>query len=149
MPGGDSELLGTARAGENSRLFFTDTEPPAGATSYRLRELGPFGTEQWHGPFSLSSLPAGLTVSAPAPNPFREVIHFASTIPAAGHFSLQIHDVQGRLVRRLADASTPTGVFEYSWDGRDDAGRPVSAGVYWIQARTQDQRVSRKAILLR
>jgi hypothetical protein len=61
------------------------------------------------------------------PNPMREDLTVNYTVsPGARVVSLHIYDVlrQRVLSRRLADV---TGTL--TWDGRDDAGRPVGSGV--------------------
>jgi predicted GH43/DUF377 family glycosyl hydrolase len=68
------------------------------------------------------------------PNPFnpRTVIpyHLLESAPV----SLQVFDVAGRLVRRLLDDdAVGAGTHAVPWDGRDDTGRPVSAGVYFYR----------------
>jgi flagellar hook assembly protein FlgD len=40
-----------------------------------------------------------------------------------------LHDALGRPVRRLAGKSRGGSVV-FSWDGRDESGRPVESGLY-------------------
>ncbi len=46
---------------------------------------------------------------------------------------VSIFGASGRLVRRLASGSFPTGVRSVTWDGRDDRGVAASAGVYFVR----------------
>ena len=46
---------------------------------------------------------------------------------------VRIHDASGRLVRALDDPSRSRGGRALFWDGRDDAGRPVAAGLYFAR----------------
>jgi hypothetical protein len=74
------------------------------------------------------------TVLRAWPNPLRGGtlrIELTGTEPASG--PLRIFDVHGRLVRELGPAA-PDGTV--SWSGRDGAGRPVPAGVYFLGGRT-------------
>jgi hypothetical protein len=41
---------------------------------------------------------------------------------------VRVVDLTGRVVRTLAGPSPLT------WDGRDDSGRALGAGVYWVRA---------------
>jgi hypothetical protein len=77
-----------------------------------------------------------VAASAPivAPNPFRTTTRISYQIPVGQRFEATVHDVQGRIVRRLLSNAAPGGPTE--WDGRDDAGRPVPAGVYFVQVTT-------------
>ena len=73
------------------------------------------------------------------PNPFRGHVSFRFTVTQAGSASLQIYDVAGR-IRRTFDASgTPAAARTITWDGRDDAGRNLPAGIYF--ARIGDSRL--------
>ncbi len=67
-----------------------------------------------------------------APNPFRAAaqIRYWSE---GGATALRVVDVTGRTVRRLVEQPMPQGHFTIPWDGRDDAGRAVSAGVYLLR----------------
>ena len=65
------------------------------------------------------------------PNPVRNRTAIAYQLPADSRVSLKVYDICGRLVRTLADGTEQAGHHEASWDGRDEAGRPVSSGVYF------------------
>ena len=47
-----------------------------------------------------------------------------------GPAQLSIFDLQGRKVRSVVDGSFTSGTHKASWDGRDDSGNALSAGVY-------------------
>jgi hypothetical protein len=69
-------------------------------------------------------------VAAPSlgPGPFRV------TSPApTGSCVLRVFREDGRLVRTL-NASSHAGSLDWTWDGRNSAGRPVAAGVYFCSA---------------
>lgn len=67
-------------------------------------------------------------------------IAWQSTAPNAG--VLRIVDGQGRTVRRLP--APPT-----SWDGRDDRGVPVPAGLYYGQLQIGDHGAARALLIMR
>ncbi len=77
------------------------------------------------------------------PNPFREKIEIRYTIGENGVVGIQypvagikIYDVSGRLVKCLMlDAQRLTPVV---WDGTDDSGRMLSAGVYLLKTAGMD-----------
>ena len=47
--------------------------------------------------------------------------------------SVRVHDLFGRTVRGLWSGTLARGVMETAtWDGRDDHGNRVRAGLYWI-----------------
>jgi hypothetical protein len=66
------------------------------------------------------------------PNPARGIQRIVTSGVAPGDASLDIMDIAGRRLRRVR--SVPPGGFD--WDGRDDAGRAVRAGVYLVRMTT-------------
>ena len=59
---------------------------------------------------------------------------------------LAVYDTMGRHVRTLFDGAA-SGVQSVQWDGRDEAGTPVSAGVYFARV-TADGFCDTKAMTL-
>ena len=47
--------------------------------------------------------------------------------------SLDVFDVAGRRVAKLAQRSFEPGRYRLQWDGRDDAGRTLRSGVYFLR----------------
>ncbi|MFH1502191.1 MAG: M14 family zinc carboxypeptidase, partial [Candidatus Eisenbacteria bacterium] len=72
------------------------------------------------------------------PNPFNPRTSVRYEVPSAGHVSLRVYDVAGRLVKTLVDTELESGGrHEVEWDGRDESGAPVAAGVYFARALAQ------------
>lgn len=68
---------------------------------------------------------------APHPNPTRRGMTWLRwSVPASGRARLSVHDLAGRRIRTLFDGSTVAGPSQARWDGRDQGGREVPAGVY-------------------
>ena len=82
------------------------------------------------------------------PNPFRQstIINFQLSKP--GLVSLKVYNVAGQLVKTVVDAQKSAGNYSATWDGRDQAGRSVAAGVYLYQLRAGDRALTRKMVLL-
>jgi hypothetical protein len=77
---------------------------------------------------------AGRAVLLPAwPNPFHDASTIALQMAAPSDANLDIYDVRGRLVRRLALPGLTEGRHTATWDGRTAAGTPAAAGVYFIR----------------
>jgi hypothetical protein len=90
-----------------------------------------------------------LRLDFPAPNPARASSRIDLHLPAGtGAVRLGVYDAAGRSVRRLLDAEdSPPGTLPVVWDLRDDAGRPASAGVYFLRLSTEGQTVSRSLVI--
>jgi len=67
------------------------------------------------------------------PNPFCSRAAIRLSIAEPGRVRLRIVDVQGRVVRELADRDMSSGSCDLTWDGRDDGGRDAGAGVFFVQ----------------
>ena len=57
--------------------------------------------------------------------------------------------MEGELVRTLMDRSALKGHTTLTWDGRDDQGRPVAAGAYFVIATEGGTTATKKVILQR
>jgi hypothetical protein len=53
----------------------------------------------------------------------------------ADRVEVDVYDVSGRRVTRLADRQFPAGQHEIVWDGLDSGGRQVARGVYFTQVK--------------
>src|SRR5205085_5899947 len=78
---------------------------------------------------------AGLALSA-GPNPFTQETRVTFTLPSAGLSSLTVLDLQGRRVRALRSGILPAGRQSVAWDGRDEVGRRVPSGLYFVRLET-------------
>lgn len=85
---------------------------------------------------------------APAPNPFTERVAIAFTAPHRGRAAINIYDVTGRLVSSALDKTVEPGEHSVVWSGRDDRGRGVSAGIYFVRASFEGETQTRKVILI-
>ncbi|MEZ5066481.1 MAG: agmatine deiminase family protein [bacterium] len=81
------------------------------------------------------------------PNPFTDESRFSFELKYADRVDLAVYDVGGRLVRRLVNEERPAGRSEIVWDGRDDAGVRLPAGVYYYRLRAAGIAYSRPVVL--
>ncbi len=92
---------------------------------------------------------AALTLSS-LPNPARHgaTLHYALAEPA--QVRVAIYDIAGRLRRSLVESSPQgRGPQACVWDGRDDAGAALGAGVYLARLEAGERVVTAKLVLLR
>jgi hypothetical protein len=140
-------------------LNFADTAGTVGLTAWYWLELIAldrgvlrFGPQAGS---PLPPLPSHTNFGALAPNPFREasVLRFTIGMDYAGDstipVSLTLFDVQGALIRRLLDSPLPAGEYEIPWNGRNDRGLHVPAGVYYARLVAGNYRYTRVLLCLR
>ncbi len=65
------------------------------------------------------------------PSPFHDAAEISFDLPTAGPVRLTVVDITGRSVRSLVDAQIPAGSHRVRWDGTDETGRALPAGVYF------------------
>ncbi len=82
------------------------------------------------------------------PNPFNSRATIRLSLAHAGHLDLGIFDVTGRRVRTLVDGEREGGEHSVVWDGTDNQGRRLGAGIYWVQMKTDDGYRSGKKLLI-
>lgn len=74
-------------------------------------------------------------------------IGFALTRASA--VQVDVYDLKGRLVRRLLDGRGPAGARSLSWDRRDESGREVASGVYFVRVRADDEVRGTRVVIMR
>jgi hypothetical protein len=104
-----------------------------------------------------SLLPKAFSLAQNSPNPFNPSTTIAYAIPArvdgeriaAARVELRIFDVRGRTVRTLVSAAQEPGRYTVVWNGRDDNGIGVGAGVYFYRLQTPEFTQARKMLLVK
>lgn len=76
---------------------------------------------------------SSLELTSCYPNPARGGVTIRYTLPDDGLIRLAIFGPGGSLVRSLFDGHSPMGPGSALWDGRDDGGVAVAAGVYFCR----------------
>ncbi|MCC6649689.1 MAG: Ig-like domain-containing protein [Candidatus Eisenbacteria bacterium] len=88
-----------------------------------------------------------------APNPARAGCRIPFVIPAGApggsRVQLAIHGVDGRRVRTLAQGDFAAGRQSVQWDGLDDHGHGVDAGLYFVRLTHGGRTLSRKLAVVR
>jgi len=84
--------------------------------------------------------------AAAAPSPFRAETTIRLARPARGGSSAQVYDLLGRRIRALPMAGVSG---EWVWNGKDDVGREVPPGVYFIRVREGGSDATIRSVRLR
>ncbi|MCC7142766.1 MAG: hypothetical protein IT349_11760, partial [Candidatus Eisenbacteria bacterium] len=80
-------------------------------------------------------------------NPSVAPTRLAYQVPDAMSVRIDIVDVSGRRVRTIEDRAVPAGSHVVEWDGRDERGARVPAGVYFAMARMGTMQATRKLVI--
>jgi hypothetical protein len=115
---------------------------------------GPMRAVTLHGQESLSTdgsdmVPSLYSLSQNYPNPFNPTTTFDFTLEAAGPTNIAVYNLAGHKVRTLVDVSLAPGTHSVTWDGRDDAGIQMSAGVYFYRMTAGTISLTKKMMLMK
>jgi hypothetical protein len=84
-----------------------------------------------------------------APNPFNRTTLVCWSLERDADANLQVFDASGRVVRSLFSGRIAAGTYTSVWNGKDDAGRELARGIYFVQLKTPSEMVKTKTILAR
>ncbi len=83
------------------------------------------------------------------PNPFTNETEVRLSVPDDRPVNVGIYNVAGQRVRLLTPEITEAGRAVLSWDGTDDHGRRLPAGIYFLRVETHRVASSHKIIMLK
>jgi len=84
------------------------------------------------------------------PNPFNPNTRIQFTLGREKLVSLNIFDIQGRLVKSLLSSSYyPPGYHNIIWDGKNNMGTQVPSGMYLYKLISENNTIIRKMVLMK
>ena len=98
---------------------------------------------------SLCLIPKQFSLGNNYPNPFNPSTTIPFTISKPGLAVIDIYDLNGRHVNRIASEYLGTGHYTRIWDGKNSKGIPVSSGVYYYGLQTKTFNSYKKMILIK
>ena len=78
-------------------------------------------------------LPDAFLLKQNYPNPFRTSTTIEYALSEPGRISINVFDVLGRQVTTLVDRIQPAGFHQIVWDGNDQQGNSLPAGVFILK----------------
>ena len=93
--------------------------------------------------------PLAFELGGAVPNPFNPATTLRFRLPAPGHTTLKLYDVQGRLVKTLVDEHRAAGEHQVRWQGRDETGRRVASGIYCARLVSNGKISVRRLVLVK
>ncbi|MGH7495561.1 MAG: DUF1565 domain-containing protein [bacterium] len=99
-----------------------------------------------------STLPTAFKLEQSYPNPFRRRVEASKIVfhvPRLSQVSLTIYDVLGRSIRHLVNGQKAPGVHEVAWEGRDENGRLLPNGIYWLKMQSENFQATRQITLMK
>jgi hypothetical protein len=90
-----------------------------------------------------------LALSQNVPNPFNPKTDIRFQLGHAGAVKLEVFDVQGRLIKTLADGSMSAGDHLVTWDGTDRSGLKAPSGLYFYKLAANGKSETKKMVMLK
>lgn len=167
---GDAQIVATASspqlttASQDWQAFEISLAVPPGAASWEVvmsgtREYGTYINVFWDALVLTSTaatavgeeggLPDVFGLHHARPNPFNLTTTIKYALPSICNVQMAVFGVDGRRVRQLVMGTVPAGTHQVTWDGRDDRGQQVAAGVYFYRLTAGDRTLTKKMVLIR
>lgn len=83
------------------------------------------------------------------PNPFQASTVIEYQLPKEGRVELDIYNLNGQLVRSLANETQKAGSHKVSWDGRNAKGQMIKNGLYLYRLKSEGQSAVKKLLIVR
>jgi len=93
--------------------------------------------------------PTMFTLSGNYPNPFNPTTTISYSIPTDGNVELIVYNIRGQKVKKLVKGTQPAGVYNVTWNGKDENNRSASSGVYFYKLRSSGKTAVKKMLLLK
>ncbi len=164
FPPGSTAHEGPMAAGFKEDLditFITNETPGTGTVKVLITNLDT-PSEKTELTYTATTGSTGVTIAPAAsslflsqnyPNPFSLGKSSMTTVTyrmaEAGNATMKVYNLLGKEVRTLVNEMRPIGKSSVNWDGRDNAGRQVPAGIYVYKLTTNTQTISRRMMITR
>ena len=83
------------------------------------------------------------------PNPFNPKTTISYGLPRRSNVTIKIYDILGQTVKTLLDETKDAGYYKVIWDGKNDSGLNISAGLYLTVMSSPGYRKVEKMMLVK
>jgi hypothetical protein len=90
-----------------------------------------------------------IAMGLPHPQPFAAETRVEFSLLESSDVAVDVFNVRGELIRRLASGTYAPGTHQVVWDGRSTGGTRASAGIYFLRCACRSGMQARPVILLR
>lgn len=94
-------------------------------------------------------IPNNFQIGQNFPNPFNPSTTIHYNLPEESDVSIAIYALQGKKVEQILSSTQPAGAHSIQWNGTDQQGKQVSAGIYFFQLKAGDFVQTKKMLLIK
>ena len=106
-------------------------------------------TLEWVGIADGDEIPTVYKVHQNHPNPFNPVTTLRYELPQDAMVNITIYDMMGRVVKNLVNSQQNAGYKSIQWNATNNAGQPISAGLYLYTIQAGEFVQTKKMVLLK
>lgn len=96
-----------------------------------------------------SQLPSQYSLEQNYPNPFNPQTTIEYQLPTTTTVKMTVFDASGRRIKTIVSDRLSSGVHHTTWDGTNDQGKSMSAGIYFYRLQTADYSITKKMMLIK
>jgi outer membrane protein assembly factor BamB len=97
---------------------------------------------------AFNKFPYGFELLQNYPNPFNPETRIKYAVSKHARVILRIINLRGQQVRTLVNEEKPIGIYEVTWDGKNDSGQRVASGIYLYRLESSHFIQIRKMVVL-
>jgi hypothetical protein len=90
-----------------------------------------------------------ISIGKPYPEPFSARTHFSICLPHSTTVDITVFDVSGRMVKTIYSGKLAQGRHAFTWNGKNNIGKPVASSIYFIRIEADKTLITRKVIFVR
>ena len=83
------------------------------------------------------------------PNPFNPETTISFDVTERGNVSVDIFNLRGQLVKNIFSGERNIGTSKFVWNGLDNNNKAVASGVYYLTAKSKNNTIRKKMLLLK
>jgi hypothetical protein len=135
--------------GDTGRVVFyayNDRDDFAGTAEVTVYDPGPV---TGIGDDAVAIRPSSFELGQNYPNPFNAATAIDFALPRPTRVCMEVFNLLGQKVARLADQPMAAGRHRITWNGCDDDGNPVASGTYMYRIQAGDFVETRKMVVVK
>ncbi|MCU0645637.1 MAG: hypothetical protein MUC94_15445, partial [bacterium] len=143
-------IQGNGTTTEPHTYSYCDKNLDIGEYIYRLKQIDNNGAYRYSASLEVHLAPPLLfSLSHNYPNPFNSLTTIQFAVAHESEAVIVIYNTRGEQVRVLVHDVVKPGIHKVIWNGKDDSGRPVSNGCYFLKMKAEDFHCMKKLLIIK